>query len=245
MKDMEIPKGIGQQEKEKPKSVQELIGEAPDAIMVVPGASKYNKLKDRFEMGSFSDVDDSGVVAGGKDRVIAGVEVHGAYPESALVTMSQNSNPDIPTYSSIQKEALVRMGIPAEQIIEEDQSYRTVDGLKNTLFIAQEKGWKKLVYITSGYHVPRVKEFLMHLAEFSADENEAARLREIDTALQTKALQIQVIGSDEILPFRSGHYEAYLKIVEALPGYQERVKLEEKGVKDIQEGKYVFRGGKK
>lgn len=235
---------VGGAEKKKPGSLQELIGETPDAIVIMSGASKFNEEKGRYEMGSYSDVDDSGLVTGGKDRDIAGAELHQAFPESALVTTSRNMNPDIPPYAAIQKEELVRMGVPAEQIIEEDQSYRTVDGLKNTLLMAQAKGWKKLVYITSPYHTPRMQEFLQRITQFAADEQEIVQLQAINTDIKNGMFEVRVVSSDEILPFRSQHYRAYFDKVKQLPGYAARVKTEQRGLEDIQSGKYQYTGKK-
>lgn len=242
MKGMETPKGGENKQKEKIGRIREIIGDAPDVIVVVSGASKYNEQKGRYDNGSFGDVDDSGLITGGKDRVIAGAEVHAAYPDSMLVTTSRTSDPNRPTLAAVLTAQLVRMGVPQEQIIEKDESYRTVDGVKDVMLLVQEKGWKRVVYITSGYHVPRIQEFLKHITEFSSDESEKARLSEIVDALEKGDLHIQVIGSDEILPLRSGHYEEYMKTVKELPGYKERVKSEEQGVQDIREGKYIFRG---
>jgi hypothetical protein len=233
---------IGGIEKKKPASLQELIGETPDAIVVVSGASKFNPKKGRYEMGSYSDTDDSGLVTGGKDRDIAAAELSQAFPESTLVTTSQNMNPDIPTYASIQKGELVHMGIPAEKIIEENVSYRTVDGLKNTLLMAKEKGWKRLVYITSPYHIARMQEFLGRILQFAADDQESIRLQAIHDDISGGKLIVKLLSSDEVLPFRSKHYTAYFDKVKQLPSYAARLAAEQKGVEDIRSGKYKYTG---
>lgn len=237
---MEFPKNLKTTNQEKPRSVAELIGEAPDAVVVVSGASKYNDKKGRYEMGSFSDVDDSGLVAGGKERVIAAVEMYNSFPGSTFVATSQNADPTIPTYASIIVAELIRMGIPAEKVVEENQSYRTVDGLKHTLLLSRERGWNKIVFLTSGYHVPRVRTMLEHILEFSQDKEEQALLLDIKKAIERGVFVVQVVSADDILPFRSKHYDTYLDTVKELPGYQARVASEQKGVQDIKTGKYIF-----
>lgn len=158
--------------------------------------------------------------------------------------MSQNTNPDIPTYAAIQKQELIRKGIPEEQIIEEGESYRTIDGLKNTLFIAQDKGWKKIVYVTSGYHVPRVQAFLDKITDFSFDENEKSRLEELVEAMKRGSFAVQVVSAEEVLSLKDKHYATYFEKVKQLPGYIKRVEMEKNGVQDIHEGRYRYTGKK-
>ena len=51
---------------------------------------------------------------------------------------------------------LLRNGIPAEHIIEEDQSRNTYENLKNAkAIIDARKGRKKFAFVTSNYHVYR------------------------------------------------------------------------------------------
>lgn len=235
---------LGGAENKRPESLAELIGSNPDAIIIVSGASKFNEKKGRYEMGSYNDVDDSGLVTGGKDRDIAGAELYQAFPESTMVTTSRNMDPSIPTYASIQKGELIRLGVPEEKIFEESESYRTVDGLKNTLLMAQDKGWGKLVYVTSPYHVPRVQAFLERIVDFSSDEGEKTKLQQIREALTQGKMQVRIVSSDEILPFRSKHYETYFDAVKGLEGYSKREESEQKGVDDIYQGRYKYTGKK-
>lgn len=60
-----------------------------------------------------------------------------------------------PSEACVMQQLAVAAGVPASQIIIEDQSHSTFDSALSCAHILQEKGWKEALLVTDGYHLPR------------------------------------------------------------------------------------------
>lgn len=73
-----------------------------------------------------------------------------------IVSGAQGSNEPMSEAQSM-KNYLVRHGISEDRIILEDESYNTIQNIKNVKAIAEKEGIGALAFVTTNFHVPRVR----------------------------------------------------------------------------------------
>ena len=231
---------------EKVPTVKELLDGEPDVVFILTGAMKDNRAEgrenpkiQRFESGSFSDVDQNSKLAtGGKDRMLAAAELHHLYPETSIVTMSRTRNPELPTYAEVMKGELERKGVPSEVIIEESESVDTITSIKQAARFIEEHDWKNIVFLSSDWHLPRVKALLNHVENFADTPEETVLLTRFTDRIKSGELSIQFIGSGQVLGPVSHHYQRLFENVAVDEGIQKRVALENKAIEQIRGGTY-------
>lgn len=69
-----------------------------------------------------------------------------------------------------QKQILMELGVPADGIIIETNSRNTADNASFTLPLAKEKGFQKMLLVTSGYHMPRSMMLFENVAAETATD---------------------------------------------------------------------------
>lgn len=224
---------------EKIPKVTELLEGEPEAVFILTGAMKYSEQKGRYESGSFSDKDEnSGLATGGKDRMLAAVELHHLYPKSTVVPMSRTRNSDLPTYAEVMQGELEWKGVPAEAILQESDSVDTITEFKQAARFIEEHGWQNVVFVSSDYHIPRVKALLNCIENFADTSDETELLKRFADGVRSGDLVVQYIGSGQVLGPVSSHYRNLFQKVSLDEGIQRRVALEEQALKQITEGTY-------
>ena len=53
------------------------------------------------------------------------------------------------------RDYLVGLGVPTEQVLVDDESFDTLQNLTNAAVLLKETGAKKVLVVTSDYHLPR------------------------------------------------------------------------------------------
>lgn len=76
------------------------------------------------------------------------------YSEKFIVCGAQGSDEPM-TEAKAMAEYLIEQGVPAENVFLEDQSFNTVENLKNARKIMDEQGLDSALIVTSDYHVAR------------------------------------------------------------------------------------------
>lgn len=231
---------------EKYPRIQELIEGKPDAVFILTGAMKDNRapgeenLKtQRYESGSFSDVDqNSGLATGGKDRMLAAAELQRTYSETTIVPMSRTRSMELPTYAAVMRTELERRGVPSESILEESDSVDTITSFKQAARFIEEHGWKQVVFLSSGWHLPRSQALFNHIENFADTEDEEGLLTRFADKIRSGELKVQFVSSDAILSAVSEHYRSLFKKVNQDPGILSRVALENKALDQIRSGNY-------
>ena len=61
------------------------------------------------------------------------------------------------TGSTIVRRLLDELGVPEQGIYREDQTRSTREEVARTLYIAQERGWRRVLVVTARYHSPRAR----------------------------------------------------------------------------------------
>jgi hypothetical protein len=231
---------------ERQPRITELFEGDPEAVFILTGAMKDNRTpgkenlkSQRFESGSFSDVDqNSGLATGGKDRMLAAVEVQRAYPETTIVPMSRTRSPELPTYASVMRMEMERRGVPSEAVVEESESVDTITSFKQAARFVQEHNWKKVAFLSSAWHLPRSQALFNHIENFADTEEEVTLLNQFADQIRSGALEVQFVSSDDILSSVSDKYRRLFEKVKVDPGIQARVALEAKALGQIQSGTY-------
>ena len=88
-------------------------------------------------------------VLGGYDRVEAAALLAKQYPDSMLITEF-----------SAYKNELYNFGVPPARVLDGAASQNTEMGVFNALELSRRKGWVHICFVSSGFHIPRIKFFL-------------------------------------------------------------------------------------
>lgn len=227
------------------EAIRSLFEVEQQVFFILAGSIKYSELKGRYESGSFSTVDQNSkkatgtaLPAAGKDRVLAALELHDAFPNVDLITTSRTRNQDEPTYAAVMKDELLQKGVPDERIVLEEESVSTITEYKEAVKLWNEKQWTNIVFVSSNFHLPRARALLNHLEDFADNEEELASLTKFANSIRKGILTIQFLGSAEILSIRDERYKKLFAEVDASEGMQQRIAFEKKGVEQIASGTY-------
>lgn len=168
-------------------------------------------------------------------------------------------------HSQVYKEYLERMGVPKDKIQEEKESTTTFEGLINFLIMASENQSNHPVIITNGYHLPRTEKMLELLLNKEKAETKLKYLivklpteylekigakvkgegKDVEVSFvdlkfleEANKLSVKIASAEDILVHRDSRYKDLFDKVEETEEYQKRVKLEEMGVAQLEEGIY-------
>ncbi|WP_339287051.1 YdcF family protein [Paenibacillus sp. FSL E2-0201] len=101
------------------------------------------------------DIDGEGNLYGSAaNRLITAVRLHNASGLPILFSGGQVFS-DSGNEADIAKRQLLGLGVSEEDILTDNQSLNTEQNAVNTAAILQEKGLKRPVLVTSGFHMPR------------------------------------------------------------------------------------------
>lgn len=220
----------------------EFAGEIPQALFVLSGGivadtreRTDNPGDDGYKTLSYQDLDAHGLVTGGKARVVAAAEIAKLFPDLPLVTTSRYEA-DKPTHAAVMAQELEQRSVPSEQIIKEEQSVNTVTELTELVKMAVRNEWKRVEAITSDYHIARCAKMFEALDTIvNYDDPEffeaLAKFRESGSRLA-------FIAAEEVLEKVSSKYSQLFEQVRQTDAFKGRVAAEEKGIRDLQEGRY-------
>ena len=180
----------------------------PDAIIVLSaGVVSYKDAEGQQRMRSttFDEADAFGTL-GGRDRVEAAALLAKKYPQTFLVVTS-------PVYA----DELRGLGTKPERIIETPDPTNTESGVRQALELAKQKGWKKIAFLSSEYHIPRIIAFYEKAqSDVLADG----------------------ISAEDVLAEHDSTFVEYFARVKRTPAYQKRIESEQEGMKAITRDTY-------
>jgi DUF218 domain len=231
---------------EKISEIKNLVEGEPNAFLILVGAMKYNDKKGRHESGSFSDADENSrlstgvsLATGGKDRVLAAEVMSSAFPDAVIVPMSKTRDINKPTYAEIARLELEHKGVPEDKIILEEVSVSTITEFKEAAKLWEQYGWENMVFISSNWHLPRCEALFNHIQNFSSDTEEEELLSRFVSAIRIGDLQVQFLGSTDVLSAKSDHYVNLFAAVEEDVGIVNRKKAEESALNQIASNNYA------
>ncbi|MDO8594508.1 MAG: YdcF family protein [bacterium] len=190
-----------------------------------------------WRTSGFNDRDDFGVL-GDRLRVLAGAflftDAHKVGKDARIIVCGGKGQmfqtmPDAPTVASVIKEELTGLGVPRECVIVEEASRNTYEQLVGAQKLLQEKSGGELVFITNRYHVPRVRAFVEY----------GPRLSFLKQLVSGK--KVSFISAEEVvLSRRPSIFQTDIDAAYETTAMQERVALEQRGVRDIEGGIYRY-----
>lgn len=223
-------------EESKMFAYKEILGENPDAIFVLSGGIVKTRSVNRtpkYKSTAYSESDPSGLMGGGKARVIAAVEVLKYFPTLKVVTTSYVEK-DTPTHAQIMSDELISMGVNPSRIVLEENSNSTISELIEMVQLSDENKWKNVVVISNRYHIPRLEEMYKRIEILHPDNVFISRLRK----LEQSGFNIKFAAAEDILPLRSVRYKKLIDEMQNSLEYKKRVEAEENGLQAVKTGDY-------
>lgn len=191
----------------------------PDAIIIFSaGLVSYEDDKGEVHWRSTTYKENDGFgTMGGRDRVEAAALLAKKYPDAYLVTTCQRMDGSPPSHASVYAGELIALGVPQERIVQEDISTNVWSSIQQLVLIAQEKGWKHLLLLSSEYQLSRIKAFY---EEEKCD------------------VEVVTISSESVLGENDPTFIEYFESVKKTPSYQKRLVAETRGVVAVKNGTY-------
>lgn len=190
----------------------------PDAIVVLSGGivpiTKDGQT--HWRSTTYEEGDAFGPL-GGRDRVEAAALLAKKYPGAYLVTNSHRLGRVAPSLAQVYAEELRALGVGEERIVQEERSSTTGTAVAASLEIAQEKGWKHLLFVSTGFHIPRVEAFYTQMKS---------------------NIGATFVSSEQILTEADPTFADYFEKVKNSPEYQKRLAAEARGIEAIRAGVY-------
>lgn len=197
---------------------EKIIGLAPEAIIVFSGGIVAYKEGGRvhWRTTTYDDSDAFGTL-GGRDRVEAAALLAKKYPNAYLITTSHRLGRITPSLAQVYAEELCVLGVARERIVQEEHSSTTKSAVDAVLRLAQNRGWERLLFVSSEFHLPRIAAFYE----------------------QVKSnIVVNFVSSESILLVADSTFAARFATVQKTPAYQLRLESERRGVAALEKGTY-------
>ncbi len=172
-------------------------------------------------------------VSGDSAIVAAAALLFADHPEWLFIASgSRGQYKDIinaPNVSTVIKNELIRLGIPAGNIVEENNSKNTYQQLQNLQVIHKKNNFDKIFIIGNKHTQPRLQAMIEYKKE----------LAELKSAFSSSCLKS--ISAEEILLDKDP--DTWKNIIEtayASEAMKKRVALENQGARQVKEGTYKF-----
>ncbi len=185
--------------------------------IVIPSAGSIIGEDGKYHSTTYNDGDAFGTL-GGYARVEAGAILAKKYPEYLVVaTCKGGGNGIIPTHAEVMKQELLNLGVDEKQIILEEKSTATRNGIIEAFALAREHNWDSIIFVSNEYHIPRLRL----MAE------------SIDPSIKTEYISAEEVIINE----RPEFYEIFEKVKSSIP-YKKRLESEARGIEAMRSGKY-------
>ncbi|OHA13817.1 MAG: hypothetical protein A2909_00850 [Candidatus Tagabacteria bacterium RIFCSPLOWO2_01_FULL_39_11] len=188
----------------------------------------------RWRTTTFDDAGDNFGISGDRLRVVAASFLY-KDKQGELVIASGGKGqlkdilPGKITLASVIKEELIKLGIPARNIIKEEKSGTTYQQLKELQKLLKKMAFRNVVIISNKHHLPRVLAMIKYVAD----------LRPLKKMLNLPKLKIKS-AEDIVIKYDSKVWRKIIARVRKGRAMKERIKLEKQGVKQIKNGTYQF-----
>lgn len=221
-----------------PAVIKRIMGGEPDAIFVLAGGIRKDK-DGKYRSLTYEESDTSGKITGSIYRIFATAEISHYFPNTFIVTTSKYAGvkpqeDNTPTIAKVMHDELTSLGVKKEKIILEEESTSTFTELFEMAKLTSQKHWKRIGVVTNGYHVPRIEKMYELIDKFSPDD----ALLESSIEYLKSRVKVTIISSEEILRTVNNDFKNLEKKVMTMAAYLDRVRLEEKGIRDLKEQKY-------
>ncbi|KKS34907.1 MAG: Membrane associated protein [Parcubacteria group bacterium GW2011_GWC2_42_12] len=134
------------------------------------------------------------------------------------------------TLASIIKDELIKVGIPAKNIIKEERSGNTYQQLKELQKIIMASNFKDIIIISNRYHLPRLRAMIRY----------AGDLRALKKMFDLSRLEIKS-AEDVVIEYQPKIWSKIINRVYKSRAMTKRIKLENQGTGQIKRGVYQFK----
>ncbi len=195
------------------------------AIFVLAGGFNRDE-KGEWHSSTFGKQATVGM-SGSYVRIQAAASLWRSAPDSVVVPSGGRGTADhlLPPnlyLSTIMRRELEALGVPANSIIEENQSGNTFSQLKALIDLVQKYGWDRVIIVSSRFHLPRVQTMIQYLEEMKALRSK------VEYASAEK-----IVLAEAPEEWRAAIDEAYKS-----DEFKKLIELEMNGVEQIRSGKY-------
>ena len=190
----------------------------PDAIIVFSAGTVAYEVGGRthWRTTTYDDSDAFGTL-GGRDRVEAAALLAKRYPDAYIVATSRRMTGETTTLAEVYADEMVGLGVVRKRIIEETESTTVGTQVQEALRLAAKKGWKKLLFLSSEYQLPRIAGFYE----------------------QAKSdIEAEFVSSESVLAVADPAFATRFAEVQKTAAYQTRLASEARGLAALKAGTY-------
>ena len=217
---MREKKRVRLQETQCPFLLYTLCTMQPDSIIVFP-AGVMPLPGGGWRSTTYKESDAFGVL-GGRDRVEAAALLAEQYPDAYVVTTSHTLPRKNPNVAEVYANELIALGMEQKRIVKEESSNTTQAGLRAALHLAEKRGWTRLVFVSSGFHIPRIRAFLEQ---------------------EHSGITVECVASEPVLAAADPAFQKTFDEVKKTPAYKLRLQSEARGLEALKRGDYKPAGG--
>lgn len=172
------------------------------------------------------DEGDGRAVTGDYLRVAAVACLYKRYPGSTCILSGGSVKYNAPTVAYVNKQELLRDGVPEESIRLEERSLNTWQQLQSLNTLIPDGRVDHVLIVSNTWHLPRVCAMIL-------------RDQYLSSLLQKGV--IELVGAEEVLTqYDAFTWKQMLEDWYASPGLRARIELEERGISDLRSGNYRF-----
>ena len=200
------------------------------AIAVLGGALVKDRRTGTWRTSTLQDKGDKFGVQNDRLRVIAASYLAKKYPNDVIIVSGGKGQlknvPQAPTLAHVIKHELMRQGIAEGRIIEEDKSGTTYEQLLELKNIMTKLELKKVKIVSNQWHLPRIRAIIIHRSELNK---------------MSKISHLALIPAEKILlQINRKKWQPIIKEAHSSARMKTRIRLEQKGIRDIKAGSYKF-----
>lgn len=187
----------------------------PDAIVIFV-AGIVPRLEGGWRSTTYDESDTFGTL-GGRDRIEAAALLAKQHPDAYVVMTSQKPESAVPNVSEVYAGELRALGVGQERIIEKENQNTTQSALQAALQLAGEREWTRLLFVSSGFHIPRIRAFFEQ---------------------EHSTVTVEFVASEQVIEVADPGFAGRFAAIQQTASYQKRLAAEERGIEALRLGAY-------
>ena len=201
--------------------------------IAVFGGSLAKDPNGKWRTTNFDEGDKFGCL-GDRLRVIAAHKLYKAGSSNLLIIASGSNeriDPDgaAPAVAEILKNELIELGVEPAKILEDKKSTGTYQQLEKLEKLSAKLNLKSVAILSNEWHLPRIQAMIEY----------GYALADLKKMFEAKKL-VLVSAEKVLLGYDRAHWEKMISHAYESDAMKQRIKLEEKGIKQIKSGTYKF-----
>ncbi len=223
------------------ETFESLCGGVPDAIFILAHDVDKNPITGNARSGSYAHIDPIGRIGGAKARSIAGAELHRYFPGATLITNSWSTyTGEYVSHARIAADELKERGVPASDIIVQENSYSTFTELLELIRLVVEHNWRHVVVIANEFQIPRAQAMIERIGGLHDPKGESQKPAvrgHIEKFLQMPA-DITFVSAEDLLSEKDARFKKVIDAAKQRPEWEATMKRDLEGAKQVRDGEY-------